>query len=87
MGSPLAHDNEAPFPESLVGPFVRSFCPPNGVVCDPFCGSGTTGPVALRHGRRFVGCDLRGSQVGLATKRLRLETPGLPFTDTEGSPP
>jgi len=27
-------------------------------VLDPFCGSGTTGAVALRHGRRFIGIDM-----------------------------
>lgn len=74
MGSPLAHENEAPFPESLVYPFVVSFCPPGGVVADPFSGSGTTGAVAVRTGRRFVGCDLRQSQVDLARYRIGGET-------------
>lgn len=77
LGNKSAHSNEAPFPESLVTPFILSFCPPGGVVCDPFTGSGTTGAVALRHGRRFVGCDVRQSQVDLASKRLGAETPGL----------
>lgn len=70
MGSPLAHENEAPFPESLVEPFVLSFCPPGGLVYDPFCGSGTTGAVALRHGRKFVGTDVRESQVELTRRRI-----------------
>lgn len=70
MGSDLAHENEAPYPEQLVEPFVRCFCPPNGVVADPFAGSGTTGAVALRWGRRFIGCDLRASQVELSQRRL-----------------
>jgi hypothetical protein len=70
MGSPLAHENEAPFPEDLAEFFVRSFCPPGGVVLDCFSGSGTTGAVAVRHGRRFVGCDLRQSQVELSRRRV-----------------
>jgi hypothetical protein len=70
MGDPLSHENEAPFPEDLAEFFVRSFCPPGGVVCDPFCGSGTTGALAVRHRRRFVGCDLRASQVDLARRRI-----------------
>ena len=70
MGSKLAHENEAPFPESLVEWFVLSFCPPGGLVFDPFCGSGTTGAVAKRHGRNFVGCDIRESQVELTKRRL-----------------
>jgi hypothetical protein len=77
MGSPLAHDNEAPYPERLAGFFVRSYCPPGGVVLDPFCGSGTTGAVAVRLGRRFVGFDVRPDQVELTRRRLSAETPDL----------
>lgn len=70
MGSKLAHENEAPFPESLVEFYVRSFCPLDGTVADFFCGSGTTGAVALKHGRRFIGVDIRESQVELTNRRL-----------------
>lgn len=73
MGSDFAHENEAPFPESLVEPFVLSFCRPDGLVLDPFCGSGTTLAVALRHGRGVVGLDIRKSQVKLSRKRLGLD--------------
>ena len=73
MGNDLASENEAPFPESLVEPFVRCFCPEGGTVCDPFAGSSTTGAVALKWGRRFVGCDLRKSQVELSARRLKGE--------------
>ncbi len=74
MGSKLSHQNEAPYPEALCEPFIRSFCPEGGLVIDPFTGSGTTGAVALRWGRRFAGCDLRQSQVELARQRLAEET-------------
>jgi DNA modification methylase len=70
MGSPLSHLNEAPFPESLVVPFVRCFCPPDGIVCDPFSGSGTTISVARKWGRRAIGCDLRESQAELTRRRV-----------------
>jgi len=77
MGSPLAHDNEAPFPEALAGFFVRTFCPPGGIVLDPFAGSGTSLAVATRWGRRAVGCDLRESQVALARRRVEGVTPTM----------
>lgn len=77
MGSKLAHENEAPFPESLVYPFVATYCPPGGLVLDPFCGSGTTGAVALNHQRRFLGCDVRQSQVELTRRRLDNVNPVL----------
>lgn len=71
MGHDLAHNNEAPFPEALVYPFVVSFCPPDGIVCDPFCGSGTVPAVAKSNGRDWVGIDIRQSQTDLTLKRTR----------------
>lgn len=70
MGSELAHENEAPFPEDLADFLIRSLCPPGGIVFDPFSGSGTTGAVALRTGRSYVGIDVRESQIELTRRRL-----------------
>ena len=82
MGHPLAHQNEAPFPESLAEPFVVSFCPPGGIVLDPFCGSGTTLAVAIKNGRDGIGIDARDSQVALTRERIRQIQPCL-FDDTK----
>jgi DNA modification methylase len=71
IGSPLAHENEAPFPEMLAEFFIRSFCPPNGIVLDCFSGSGTTAAVALKNGRRAIAIDLRQSQVELTCRRIK----------------
>lgn len=78
MGHPSAHRNEAPFPLKLAEFFVLSFCPPGGIVVDPFSGSGTTAHAATLHGRRFIGCDVRPCQVALTARRLRSVTPALP---------
>ena len=48
----------AAFPPSLVEPCILAGCPRGGVVLDPFAGSGTTGRVAIGHGRSAVLCDL-----------------------------
>ncbi|HET8646952.1 MAG TPA: DNA methyltransferase, partial [Vicinamibacteria bacterium] len=40
------------------------------LVLDPFCGSGTVGVVALRHGRRFLGLELNAEYVDMARKRI-----------------
>ncbi len=69
MGSELAHENEAPFPLKLAERFVRSFCPPDGVVFDSFCGSGTTLHAALLHGRRVIAVDIRESQCDVMRQR------------------
>ncbi len=71
MGSKLAHENEAPFPESLAEFFVKSFCPPGGIVMDIFSGSGTTAAVADNNGRRYIAVDVRQSQVDLSGKRVK----------------
>jgi len=73
MGSDLCHENEAPFPESLAEFFIRSFCPPNGIVCDPHSGSGTTLAVARYLDRRGIACDVRESQVELTKRRMAAE--------------
>ena len=77
MGSKLAHENEAPFPESLAEKFVKSFCPPGGIVLDPFGGSGTTAAVAEKHGRDWISIDLRPSQADLTSRRI-YEVRGIP---------
>ena len=41
----------------LVESLIDEFSSPEEIVYDPFCGSGTTGVVAIRYGRRFVGID------------------------------
>lgn len=41
-----------------------------GVVLDMFMGSGTTGLVAIKNGRRYMGCDLNSEYVAMAQKRL-----------------
>lgn len=70
MGSPLAHENEAPFPEALADFYIRSFCPPGGVVLDPFSGSGTTAAAAIKADRRYIAFDLRESQTELTRRRI-----------------
>ncbi len=71
MGSKLAHENEAPFAEQVVEFFIKSFCPPDGITLDPFSGSGTTLAVAEKFGRRWMGIDIRESQVELSKKRIK----------------
>jgi len=71
MGSRLCHENEAPFPEKLAEFFVRSFCKPGGIVCDPFVGSGTSCAVAIKTGRKYLGIDVRASQIKLTRRRLQ----------------
>lgn len=70
MGSRLASENQAPFPESLAWPFIVCYCPPGGICLDPFSGSATTGAVAAMSARRYLGCDIDPEQVKLGARRM-----------------
>jgi site-specific DNA-methyltransferase (adenine-specific) len=50
--------------------------PPQGVVLDLFCGSGSTGVAALMEGRRFLGCELSPHYVEHARRRCAEAIPG-----------
>jgi hypothetical protein len=52
----------ARWPYKLARDIVLCFCPPGGLVCDPFLGAGTTMIAALEEGRRFIGGDLGARQ-------------------------
>jgi DNA modification methylase len=54
--------------------------PPDGLVCDPFVGSGTMGIAARQLGRRFVGCDKEAEYVDMARRRIGSATPLLDWT-------
>lgn len=57
-------------PEKLLERLITASCPPGGVVADFFSGSGTTGAVAERLGRRWVIADVGKPSVMVARKRL-----------------
>lgn len=52
------------------GPLSESAPIVPATVLDPFCGSGTTGAVAAKHGRNFIGCELNPDYVRMAEKRI-----------------
>ena len=68
---PYSGAHFATWPPDLVEPMIRAGCPEGGVVLDPFSGSATTGMVALREGRNYIGIDLNPDYLPLAEARLR----------------
>jgi len=50
---------------------VKRFSRPNIVVCDPFCGTGTTGVAALVNGCRFIRIDVDAKVLEVAQERLK----------------
>jgi site-specific DNA-methyltransferase (cytosine-N4-specific) len=65
----------ATFPEALIEPCILAGSREGDTVLDPFCGSGTTGVVSLRHGRSFVGIELNPEYVQLARRRIHGDAP------------
>ena len=63
-------EHPAPFPAAVIRPLIEASCPLDGVVADPFMGSGTTALVAKMLGRHFIGCDNAPEYVALAQRRL-----------------
>ena len=59
----------APFPEDLVKTPIVLTCPPNGVVLDPFVGTGTTSYVAAQLKHKSIGIDLAKEYLELAENR------------------
>ena len=67
----------AAYPEALCDFFVLSMSPPDGLVLDPFAGSGTTLASARRLGRRSLGIEAMAEYAVIARERVRRTAPTL----------
>lgn len=67
---PYSEAHFATFPEKLVEPCVKAGSQKGNTVLDPFAGSGTTGLVAGKLGREFVGIELNPEYIRLANDRI-----------------
>lgn len=54
----------------MIDRLVRLFSNPDEIVFDPFTGIGSTGFVALKHARRFLGCEIKDEYYAAAMKNL-----------------
>lgn len=59
----------APYPVDLCRIPILATCPENGIVLDPFCGTGTTLLAARNMGRRSVGIDISADYIEIASER------------------
>jgi site-specific DNA-methyltransferase (adenine-specific) len=69
-GSPFTGAHCAVFPPELIEPIVLASCPPEGIIFDPFGGSGTVGLVCRQHNRHFVLSEINTENAELARKRI-----------------
>jgi len=61
----------AVFPEELVELMLEAGCKKNGIVLDPFMGSGTVARVAKKNDINYVGFDINEEYVEIANKKLK----------------
>lgn len=67
---PCKEAHFATYPDTLIEPCVLAGCPEGGIVLDPFMGAGTTGMVARKYGRDYIGIELNAEYVDMANKRI-----------------
>ena len=60
----------AVFPETLVEPFIKAGCPSDGIVLDPFAGSGTVGVVAMKQEKNAILIEISPEYCNIIKKRL-----------------
>ncbi len=65
-------DHPTQKPEKLIAKLVLASCPPDGLIFDPFLGSGTTSVVAKKLGRKYLGVEMNEEYCLWAEKRLLL---------------
>jgi DNA modification methylase len=71
---PFSGAHFATFPPELIVDCIKAGCPVNGIVLDPFFGAGTTGVVARKLGRNFIGIELNERYITeIALPRLSIE--------------
>lgn len=68
---PFKEAHFATFPEDLITPMVLAGCPKEGIILDPFMGSGTTAVVARSLKRNYIGIELNENYCKIAEQRLR----------------
>lgn len=74
---PYAEAHFATFPPDLVEPCILAGSPPGATVLDPFSGAATTGVVACRLDRSFIGIELNPEYVEMGRNRIRDDAPLL----------
>jgi DNA modification methylase len=67
---PFKDAHFATFPEDLIEPCVLAGSRKGDVILDPFNGAGTTGVVALKHDRDYIGIELNPDYIEMSQKRI-----------------
>jgi len=74
---PYSGAHFAVYPEELIEPCVMAGSRVGDIILDPFFGSGTTGAVAQKLGRQYIGCELNQGYEQLQKDRLQQTAMGF----------
>ena len=66
----FAHEHPAIFPEAIVRDHIISWSKEGDTVLDPFLGSGTTGKMAKKLSRNFIGIEISQEYLDIAKQRI-----------------
>lgn len=67
----------ATFPPELIEPCILAGSKEGDIILDPFNGSGTTGEVAIKYHREYIGCEINPEYIRLTERRLSKIQPVL----------
>lgn len=67
---PFKECHFATYPEKLIEPMIDAGCPVDGTVLDPFFGAGTTGVVAKKQNKNYIGIEINKEYIKIAQKRI-----------------
>ena len=78
---PSSNEHYASYNDALLRKPILAGCPENGLVYDPFMGTGSTAEVAIRANRNFIGSEINSDYIEICNKRLKpfLESYKLEF--------
>lgn len=69
---PSSNKHYASYNDELIRKPILAGCPENGVIYDPFMGSGSTAEAALRANRNFIGSEMSIDYINICNKRLNI---------------
>ena len=81
--SPERTKHPAQFPVAVIDRIVKACSNPEGLVFDPFIGSGTTAEAAIRNGRKSVGFEIKADYIEIAVERIERTIRSLELTHAQ----
>lgn len=70
-GEKVVEGHSAVFPEMLAGELIKAFSEEGNLIYDPFMGSGTTGIVAMKLNRNWIGSEITEEYFKIASNRIQ----------------